>query len=118
MTIETTNVGRHAHGAVKGAVHDYVREMPPGREFWYGDVAEELGLHQASVSGILRKMRDEPNPVIKAARVSGRYVRISQEPLAKAEMGKGDLLEVVAVFKDGRLLLSSQDGKVWEAAQV
>jgi hypothetical protein len=120
MTNQSYNGGRRAHGEAKNAVSDYIDQMPAGKEFWYGEVAEELGISLPSVSGIMRRLRDEDNSPVKSGRIAGHYVRVAQavNQAGAAGMGKGDLLEVVAVFKDGRLLLSSADGKVWEAAQV
>lgn len=109
---------RRVYGEAKRQILAYVEEMPVGKEFWYGDIADELDLPIGLVSTNLRKILTEDRAPVALGRLQGRYVRVEQES-ARPPRGpeKGDLLEVVGLFKDGALMLSFDNGSLWKAVQ-
>lgn len=109
---------RRVYGEAKRRILAYVEEMPAGKEFWYGDIADELDLPLGLVGTNLRKIISDDNPPIATGRLQGRYLRVEQrEDVPPRGPQRGDLLEAVGTFKDGSLMLSFEDGSLWKAVQ-
>jgi hypothetical protein len=128
---------RYPYGAVKASIREWIENLPVGREFHYGEIAEELEIPRPSVSGTVLKMaRTDPEPLIVFGKQSAWYTRV--EPRLRPELAgltidtgqkkprnpgsspqADDLMTVVGMRKDGRtLMLRDENGELWEAVKA
>ena len=125
---DQTEKARYPYGTVTYAVAELVRAIPPGREFYYGDVAEELDVQLPTASGILLKMARAQKPVIERGSKSGWYRKLAPPqarepgPAPYRELPKdrglvGQVMEVIGTTKNGRLL-RDEDGIIWQAERM
>jgi hypothetical protein len=126
---------RHPYGSVRGPVLGWLRKQAPGTEFYYGDVAEELGVGRPTVSQICRSLtrRGNPPPLTVGPfsgwyKVTGQTVPEGREtvvkvnapallPPANGQERIGERWEVLGSMRDGNVMLRSPDGMIWEATQ-
>lgn len=114
-------------GHVRAAVSEWLSQAPEGVEFHLNDITADLGLELSSISGVLRSMARNNEgvtvmprrgwyrkdtvparvPVVPAPAQAPVPARAyAPEPAQQdKELKSGDLMEVVAVFKSGRVLL-------------
>jgi hypothetical protein len=129
MTIGYYGRPRARHGENKRKVEFWLEEQPPGTEFRYNDMAEELGIPLPSANGILNTLirSKEDSPVLKSTR-SGWYIVAGKPEDEEEPAGRkvsldvnGDDYEVMEVFgrtRDGSLLLRDADKNVWKAERI
>lgn len=117
---------RARYGTVLRPVSEWVSKQAPGTEFNYADVAEELGVPKASVSGILRKMAREGNPPRLSVGAFSGWYRVArnapQEP-ARAQLrpdrdAQNQIMEVVGTMQSGNLILRDEEKNLWEAQRM
>jgi hypothetical protein len=114
------------YGTVQRGVFEWIAKQVPGTEFNYADIAEELGLQKASVSGILRKMtqRGTPPPLSTGSfsgwyRVNGAApARENVSPAAPVRDTDNPLMEVVGKMQSGNLILRDEERNLWEAQRM
>ena len=135
----STDTDRYPYGAIKDAIVDWVKAAPADIEFFYGDVADDIGAQRPTVSAALNKMSRSSTALVVRGRRAGWYVRPSvapswtgpapearqpvqapppAQPPAEAGPRSGDLLEVVGKFKSGNLMLRAENGSLWEATAL
>jgi hypothetical protein len=116
-------------GQNKVRVLQWLREQEPGTDFYYGDLADELGMPRPTMSAVVRKLALAEPPDVIFGRRTGWYRTLPaqqpdrrQAPAARPAAEKAnrveDLMEVVAVRKDGNLIMRADDGTVWEAKEI
>ena len=131
----TDNAERYPYGAIKDGVEEWIETAPEGIEFYYGDVAADLGVQAPSVSATLLTMFKSGQYPLALGTRRGRYRKLSAEqfraqsqaaravaaqasPPVATGTESGDKLEVVGRLKSGDLLLRSGDGMLWRAEEL
>lgn len=132
----TDNAERYPYGAIKDGVEEWIETAPEGIEFYYGDVAADLGVQAPSVSATLLTMFKSGSYPLALGTRRGRYRKLSAEQFraqaqaaravaaqappgaAPAEISSGDKMEVVGRYKTGNLLLRAADGSLWQAEEL
>lgn len=126
---------RAPYGAIKKAVADWIASAPAGAEFFYGDIAEDLGIGYPTISAALLKIVRSPSSPLRHGSKRGFYVKVAsaerettavlgaaQEARAsfpgKKPLEPGALLEVVGTLKDGAVLLRTAEGTLWKAQEL
>lgn len=120
---------QYPYGSVKQSVVELIGQVPEGSEFYYGDIADELGLQRPTVSGIVLSMARAASPVVVHGSRSGHYRRVrpspapQQEPEPAQQPPKrtspiGEVMEVVGIRQNGNLIIRGEDNSTWEASRM
>jgi hypothetical protein len=128
--------GRAGHSEVRNAVITWLARQTPGEEFFYSDVAEELGYQMTSVSAVMNSLMRAARPVLGPGSRRGWYkvtgevtgpppVIAKAQGAAVADAGRPaslplpprdvELMEVLGLLRDGSKLLRDENGDLWKA---
>jgi hypothetical protein len=131
--------GRAGHSEVRNAVITWLAKQAPGEEFFYSEVASELGYQQTSVSAVMNSLMRAVHPVLSPGSRRGWYKvtgevngKVSPPPAiaqaqAAAVIDAGrpaslplpprdvELMEVLGLLRDGSKLLRDENGDLWKA---
>jgi hypothetical protein len=112
--------GKHSYGSIRDGIDSWLENAPPGREFHYGEIAEDLGTGPAGISAALLRRAKAGDPLLAFGSKAGWYVRADPDraPRQPAGRASGDVLEIVGTMKSGSLLLRAEDGSLWEAKEL
>jgi len=122
-----------SYGQHTRAIRDWVAFQAPGLEFFYGDIADQLGIKRPTASAAFNKMMRDDG-LLLPGRYAGMYVipgaaapvpvvpRVNGTVPEKEAAGRkppvpdtGELMVVVGTFQSGSKLLRDQGGRLWEA---
>ena len=133
--------GRAGHSEVRNAVITWLAKQAPGEEFFYADVADELGYRAPSVSSVVNDLMRAVHPVLSPGSKRGWYKVIGKvagppAPIAKAQekareaIGRSpvtslpapprdvELMEVLGLLQDGGKMLRDENGDLWHAERM
>lgn len=120
---------RHPYGSVKQGILEWIETAPDGKEFYYGDIADDLGVPRPTVSASILKLVRDGSDAVVFGKMRGYYAKPDADrPAVSSSLRRsasvqgppraGEQLEVVGLLKSGSLLLRAEDGTLWEAKEL